>query len=248
MSDGGSSTFFLATALLVAVAIVSIAVTALQTRKLSAQRRDWEEEILRFRGQLNAATKRKMDNVVRAYGLQVDTRTSRKLNEDDRTSKIRWVKPKHRVFPDTVRWEVVDVEVENARWMLVKKNKNAVQLGTDVGNGDVSQLVLGGEVFDVRVISEEDQALASALERLESGPNVLAFQLSKANPPSSSSSSGGEAGTIVVHMPFVADKSSSSSPTTWSALKTGTGNSDTGSLLVHVWGYGVRRGAPRIAE
>jgi len=239
-----TATFFLAVALLVAVAVVSIAVTVLQTKRLSDQRKDWDEEIMRFRGELNAVTKRKMDNVVRAYALQVDTGASRRLNNDDRAKKIRWVTQKHRVYPDMTRWEVVDVNVETARWMLVKKDRNSTQLSTDVVNGDVRQLVLGGEIFEVRVISDDDSSVRRTVERLtpntpaSSLPNFVAFQVGK-----TAANDGPGEGTTVVHKPFVGDAVRES--VTWAALKSASGGVQTdASMLVHAWGYGVRRGAP----
>lgn len=228
-------TVFLAGAVLVATAVVCIAVTVLQTYKISGQRQDWDQEILRFRGTLNSVSKRKMDNVIRAYGLQVDTATSNKFNEDEDVgrSRIRWITQKHRVFPDLVKWEVVDAPVDEARWMLVKKDHNSTNLAKDVMNGDVRHLLLEGRVLDVRAIAEEDFEdawRASSVPSMSDGASVsklVAFQVGR------SSIADDAVDTAVL------------SPLGQIAGPPESLNNGTGMRLVHVWGYGVRR-SPRI--
>lgn len=134
--------------LLLVTSLLSTAVSVVQAQSLLNSKALWKDEIRKFEGFVRSASQKKMDNVVRAYALQVLVRKSRSLKQKETP---RFVASQHLICGNGTASVTVPIVYSTVYWLCAKKGMGSLQLENDVLNGHVQFVMIRGGLFRIRV-------------------------------------------------------------------------------------------------
>lgn len=208
--------------ILVLVAVATIIFNLLQAHRLVKTKSVWRDEAMAFKRDIDALSRKKMDNVVRAYALELKLKQSHLLTQ---SQPPKFTVPRNVICEN--RRQTKDVTFREPFWLLAVNSRSARDMQRDVKNKHVQYMILVGRVYRIRMpVPVETEFIE---ENMKSDHDSVAFVIAA----DENHSLTDNVGCYVNSVYPIPNKGTLINDVSFLSAEGGEG----GSTMVHAWGY-----------